>query len=76
MIANECDLTPGFFVHTLGDAHIYSNHIEGLKIQLERSTMALPRVEIAQKPLGQLSFEDIELIDYQHHPFIRFKVAV
>jgi thymidylate synthase len=38
--------------------------------------MALPRVEIAQKPLGQLSFEDIELIDYQHHPFIRFKVAV
>jgi thymidylate synthase len=76
MIANECDLTPGFFVHTLGDAHIYSNHMEGLKIQLERNTMALPRVEIAQKPLGQLSFEDIELIDYQHHPFIRFKVAV
>lgn len=76
MIANECELTPGVFVHTLGDAHIYSNHVEGLKIQLERETMALPRVEIASKALHEITFDDMVLKDYQHHPFIRFKVAV
>ncbi len=76
MVAQECGLTPGVFVHTLGDAHIYSNHVDGLREQLGRDTKALPRLHIAAKPFDQITFDDIELIGYQHHPFIRFEVAV
>ena len=76
MMAQECGLEPGVFTHTMGDAHIYLNHVEGLKKQLERSPLALPQVRIADKPLDDLTFEDIELVGYEHHPFIRFKVAV
>jgi thymidylate synthase len=76
MIAQECGLAPRHFIHTLGDAHIYLNHVEGLKLQLERTPHPLPRLRIAQKPLFELGFEDIELLDYRHHPFIKFEVAV
>ncbi|MEC9071662.1 MAG: thymidylate synthase [Myxococcota bacterium] len=76
MMAQECDLEPGVFVHTIGDAHIYSNHVEGVRRQLEREPFPLPTVKVARKPMDQLQFEDIELCDYQHHPFIRFEVAV
>ncbi len=76
MVAQECGLEPGFFVHTLGDAHIYSNHIAGVEKQLKRAPYALPRVTIANKAFDELNFEDIQLHDYQYHPFIRFKVAV
>ena len=76
MIAQECALAPRHFIHTLGDAHIYLNHVEGLKLQLERTPHPPPRLRIAHKPLLELGFEDIELLDYQHHPFIRFEVAV
>lgn len=76
MVANECGLTPGFFIHTFGDAHVYLNHVEGLRRQLAREPYPLPRVRIADKPFADIGFDDIELIDYKHHPFIRFKVAV
>jgi thymidylate synthase len=76
MVAQECNLTPGVFVHTLGDAHIYLNHVEGLKEQLKREPYALPRVQLANKPLDELRFEDITLSEYQHHPFIKFAVSV
>lgn len=76
IVAQECDLIPGVFVHTLGDAHIYLNHIEGLKLQLSRAPLAPPRVEITRKPIEALTFEDFKLLDYQHHPFIRFEVSV
>lgn len=76
MMAQECELTPGVFVHTLGDAHIYLNHVEGLKQQLTRAPLPPPRVEIAKKPLDEIQFEDIRLLEYQHHPFIRFEVSV
>lgn len=76
LVANECGLTPGYFVHTFGDAHVYLNHVAGLKKQLEREPYPLPRVTVANKPLGAITFDDIELHDYRHHPFIRFKVAV
>jgi thymidylate synthase len=76
MMAQECELTPGIFTHTLGDAHIYQNHVEGLKKQLEREPHPLPRVVVARKPLDEVGFEDIELVDYQHHPFIKFPIAV
>ena len=76
MVAQETGLVARHFVHTLGDAHIYLNHVEGVKQQLERTPYPLPRVRIAQKPLFELGFDDIQLEGYQHHPFIRFPVAV
>jgi thymidylate synthase len=76
LIAKETGLAPGVLIHTLGDAHIYLNHVEGLKLQLEREPKPLPQVHIADKPLAELRYEDIQLLDYQHHPFIKFEVSV
>lgn len=76
MVAQECNLTPGIFTHTMGDAHIYLNHLEGLQEQLLRTPKKLPQLKIAQKPFWDLTFEDFELVDYEHDPFIKFKVAV
>lgn len=77
MVAAECKLTPGFFVHTFGDAHIYVNHIEGLKRQLERTPLPRPTLRLApNKGVDELRFEDITLEGYEHHPFIKFEVAV
>jgi thymidylate synthase len=76
MVAQECGLTPGIFTHTLGDAHIYLNHVEGLKLQLTRKPGTLPKIEIAQKPFFEISFEDLKLHNYEHQGFIKFPVAV
>jgi thymidylate synthase len=76
MIAQECELQPRFFIHTLGDAHIYTNHVEGVKQQLERTPFPLPRLVLANKPTLAMQFEDIALEGYQHHAFIKFPVAV
>jgi len=76
MIAQECNLTPGIFVHTLGDAHIYLNHIDGIQSQLKRPCKPLPQLKIVNKKVFDLSFDDIELINYQHHDFIKFPIAV
>jgi thymidylate synthase len=76
MIAQECNLSPRYFIHTLGDAHIYLNHVEGVKIQLSREPLPPPRLVLANKPTLELKFEDIRLENYQHHPFIKFPVAV
>lgn len=76
MIAQECNLTPGIFTHTIGDAHIYLNHIEGLKVQLARKPLAPPIVTVEKKPFWDIKFEDIKLLNYEHHPFIKFPVAV
>jgi thymidylate synthase len=76
MVAQECGLEPGIFTHTMGDAHIYLNHIEGLKEQLTRIPKKLPTLKIAKKPFWDLKFEDFELVGYEHDPFIKFEVAV
>jgi thymidylate synthase len=76
MVAQECQLVPRYFVHTFGDAHIYLNHIEGVKLQLAREPLPLPRLVLANKPVLAQRYEDIVLEDYQHHPFIKFPVAV
>ena len=76
MMAQECDLEAGIFVHTLGDAHLYNNHLEGLKEQLKREPHPLPTLKIAKKPFWDLKFEDFELQNYTHDKFIKFKVAV
>lgn len=76
MIAQECRLAPRFLIHTLGDAHIYLNHVEGVKIQLSREPHPLPKLVLADKPVLDMRFEDVALEGYQHHPFIKFPVAV
>ncbi len=76
MVAIECGLTAGIFVHTLGDAHIYLNHVDGIKAQLKRSCKPLPRLKLANKKVLDFVFEDIELVDYQHDAFIKFPIAV
>jgi len=76
MIAQECELVPRHFVHTLGDAHIYLNHVEGVRTQLARDPMPLPKLVLAPKKVLDMTFEDVTLEGYQHHPFIKFPVAV
>ena len=76
MVAQECGLQPGVFIHTLGDAHVYLDHVDGLRTQLQREPFPLPRVHIRRKPFFDLRFEDFSLLDYRCHPFIKFPVAV
>jgi len=78
MIAQVCDLKPGDFVHTLGDAHLYSNHLEQTELQLSRTPLQLPTLKInpAIKNLFDFTFDDFTLVDYQHHPHISAPVAV
>ena len=76
MIAQETELEMGEFSHYINDAHIYVNHIEGLKEQLKRKPFALPVLEISNKPFWKLQFEDFTLRNYEHHPVIKFPVAV
>ncbi len=76
ILAKQAGFEPGEFAHTIIDAHIYENHIEGLKEQLKREPRPLPKIKIADKPLDELEFEDFELLDYNPHPKIRFEVAV
>src|SRR5690554_2085703 len=78
MIAQVCDLDLGDFVHTFGDAHIYSNHIEQVNLQLGREPLSLPSMHINPnvKDIFAFSFEDFELKNYESHPAIKGKVAV
>ncbi len=78
MIAQVTGLQPGEFIHTLGDAHLYSNHMEQVDTQLSRTPYPLPRMRLnpAVKDIFGFSYEDFELLDYQCHPGIKGKVAV
>ncbi len=76
MMAQECDLTPGIFTHTIGDAHVYKNHIEGLREQLKRKPKKLPELKVAKKSIWDITYEDFELIGYEHDSFIKFPIAV
>jgi thymidylate synthase len=76
MLAKETGFLPGEFAHTVIDAHIYENHIDGLKEQLKRAPLPLPRVRIADKPFDRLGFDDVTLEGYRPHPGIKFDVAV
>ena len=75
-IAGEVGLEPGTFAHTIVDAHIYENHMEGLKEQLNRTPGSLPKLEIAKKPVDELGFDDFKLKGYNPQPAIKFPVAV
>ena len=78
MLAQVCDLEPGDFIHTFGDAHIYSNHMEQVELQLSREPRALPTMKINPdvKDIFAFKYEDFELINYDPHPHIKGAVAV
>ena len=78
MMAQVTGLEPGEFIHTLGDAHIYLNHIDQVKLQLTRKPYPLPTMKINSgvKNILDFTFEDFELVDYQSHPHIKGKISV
>jgi thymidylate synthase len=78
MFAQQCDLLPGEFVWTGGDVHLYTNHIEQAKLQLERKPLALPELKIKRRPesIFDYKFEDFEILNYQAHPSIKAPIAV
>jgi thymidylate synthase len=78
MIAQVCDLEPGEFIHTFGDVHIYSNHMEQVNLQLSRQPFPLPTMKLnpAVKNIFDFTFEDFTLENYQCHPAIKAPVAV
>jgi thymidylate synthase len=75
-IAQDVGLKPGTFAHTIVDAHIYVNHIDGLKEQMRRDFRPLPTLEINRKPVDELEYDDFTLVGYDPHPVIKFPVAV
>lgn len=78
MVAQVCDLQPGEFIHTLGDAHLYLNHLEQVETQLSRTPYALPTMKLnpAVKDLFAFTFDDFSLEGYQSHPHIKAPVAI
>jgi len=73
-----CELAPGEFIHTFGDAHIYLNHIDQARLQLERKPLSLPQVRInpSIKSIFDLDYSDFELVGYEAHPHIKAQVSV
>ena len=78
MMAQVCDLEPGEFVHTFGDVHIYSNHVDQVRLQLTREPRPLPKMTLNPevKNIFSFQYEDFTLTDYDPHPHIKAKVAV
>ena len=78
LIAKECGLEVGEFIHTIGDAHLYTNHLEQVETQLSRTPKALPTLQIndSLRSVFDASMEDLEIIGYEPHPAIKAPVAV
>lgn len=77
MVAKECGLEAGEFVHTMGDAHIYSNHLEAVDKQLSRDSYEPPALKInSDASIFEIEYEDFEVVDYKSHPYIKAAIAV
>jgi thymidylate synthase len=78
MVAQQCDLEPGDFVWTGGDTHLYANHVEQARTQLEREPFSLPRLVFARRPgsIFEYRYDDFEFVGYQAHPAIKAPIAV
>ena len=78
MMAQACDLQPGEFVHTFGDLHLYTNHLEQARLQLTREFRSLPQMKLNPevKTVDGFTYEDFELIGYDPHPGIKAQIAV
>lgn len=77
LVAKECGLEVGEFIHTFGDAHIYSNHMDAINTQLSRDSYLPPQLKInTDKSIFDINYEDLELINYESHPAIKAPIAV
>lgn len=77
MVAKECDLEAGDFVHTMGDAHIYANHLEAVDKQLGRESFEPPTLKInSDASIFEIDYEDFEVVDYESHSYIKAPIAV
>jgi thymidylate synthase len=78
MVAQQCDLTPGEFIWSGGDCHLYLNHLEQAELQLSRSPLPLPQLHLRRRPatLFDYQYEDFEFLNYQSHPAIKAPIAV
>jgi thymidylate synthase len=78
MMAQVCGLKPGVFVHTIGDAHLYNNHLEQAKLQVTREPLPLPNLKLNSdiKGIDDFGFDDIEVLNYQHHPHISAPISI
>lgn len=76
MVAQECAYKPRYFIHTFGDVHLYSNHLDAMKTQLLRKPKSLPSVRLAKRPFFEIQLEDITLNHYHPEPYIPLPVAV
>ncbi len=78
MVAQVCDLKPGTFVHSFGDLHLYSNHLDQARLQLSRECRSLPRVRLNPeiRELEGFTYDDIEVVGYDPHPTIKAPISV
>ena len=78
MMAQVCDLEPGVFVHTLGDAHLYNNHLDQARLQITRAPLPLPTLKLNRdiKEIDGFTYDDIEVVGYEHHPHIKAPISV
>lgn len=78
MMAQVCGLEPGVFVHTLGDAHLYLNHLEQARLQVSREPLDLPQLRLNHEvfDIDEFTYEDIEITGYEHHPHIKAPISV
>ncbi len=78
MVAQVCGLRPGEFVHTLGDAHLYLNHVEQARLQLSREPRPLPTLQLnpERRSIDEFEYDDVHLLDYHPHPPIKAPIAV
>ena len=77
LIAKECGLEVGEFIHTFGDAHIYTNHMEAIETQLSRTSYAPPQLKInSDNSIFDINYEDLEIVNYESHPAIKAPIAV
>ncbi|MFK9142185.1 thymidylate synthase, partial [Staphylococcus epidermidis] len=77
LIAKECNLEVGEFIHTFGDAHIYSNHIDAIQTQLSRDGFTPPTLKInSDASIFDINYEDLEIVNYESHPSIKAPIAV
>jgi thymidylate synthase len=78
MMAQVCDLQPGEFVHTLGDTHLYLNHLDQARLQLTRAPFPLPQMKLnpAVRSIDDFKYDDFDLVNYQAHPHIKAEVSV